>query len=127
VNHGPALGEQPTDAARAQVSQHRSQLDIPFGADKLDTAQAIEPRSELIRNLAGQPEDQPAMVGNPLDRLAQLGPSVAPLAAEHITGEAFTVKPASGGPGSPGRPSSKAACCFASARPVKLTTVAMVE
>jgi hypothetical protein len=37
VNHGAALGEQPTDAARGQVSQHRSQLDIPCGADHLDT------------------------------------------------------------------------------------------
>jgi hypothetical protein len=42
VNHGAALGQQPTDAARGQVSQHRSQLDIPSGADHLDTGQAIE-------------------------------------------------------------------------------------
>jgi len=40
VNHGAALGEQPTDAARGQVSQHRSQLDIPSEADHLDTGQA---------------------------------------------------------------------------------------
>jgi hypothetical protein len=42
VNHGAALGEQPTDTARGQVSQHRSQLDIPSGADHLDTGEAIE-------------------------------------------------------------------------------------
>jgi hypothetical protein len=69
VNHDAALGEQPTDAARGQVSQHRSQLDIPYGADYLDTGATIEPRSEPIRNL-GRAENQPAMVGNPLDRLA---------------------------------------------------------
>lgn len=34
VNHGAALGEQPTDAARGQVSQHRSQLDIPFHVEQ---------------------------------------------------------------------------------------------
>ena len=34
VNHGAALGEQPTDAARGQVSQDRSQLDIPFHVEQ---------------------------------------------------------------------------------------------
>jgi hypothetical protein len=34
----------------------------------------------------------PAMLGDPLDRFAQLRPAVASLAAEHITGEAFTVQ-----------------------------------
>ena len=45
----------------------------------------------------------PAVLGDPLDRLAQLRPAVAPLTAEHITGEAFTVQahqrqPGRGGP-----------------------------
>jgi hypothetical protein len=30
--------------------------------------------------------------GDPLDRFAQLRPAVASLAAEHVTGEAFTVQ-----------------------------------
>src|SRR5262249_53487909 len=34
----------------------------------------------------------PAVLGDPLDRFAQLRPAVASLAAEHITGEAFTVQ-----------------------------------
>jgi hypothetical protein len=43
------------------------------------------------------------VLGDPLDRFAQLRPAVASLAAEHITGEAFTVQahqrqPGSGGP-----------------------------
>jgi hypothetical protein len=34
----------------------------------------------------------PAVFGDPLDRFAQLRPAVASLAAEHVTGEAFTVQ-----------------------------------
>ena len=30
-----------------------------------------------------------AVLGDPLDRFAQLRPAVAPLTAEHVTGEAF--------------------------------------
>jgi hypothetical protein len=45
----------------------------------------------------------PAVLGDPLDRFAQLRPAVTSLAAENITGEAFTVQahqrqPGSGGP-----------------------------
>ncbi len=45
----------------------------------------------------------PAVLGDPLHRFAQLRPAVASLAAEHITGEAFTVQahqrqPGRGGP-----------------------------
>jgi hypothetical protein len=47
---------------RGQVSRHRSQLDIPSGADHLDTGQAIEPRSEPSRN-PGRAEDQPGNAG----------------------------------------------------------------
>jgi hypothetical protein len=44
-----------------------------------------------------------AVLGDPLDRFAQLRPAVASLAAEHVTGEAFTVQahqrqPGRGGP-----------------------------
>jgi len=34
----------------------------------------------------------PAVFGDPLDRFAQLRSAVASLAAEHVTGEAFTVQ-----------------------------------
>ena len=44
-----------------------------------------------------------AVLGDPLDRFAQLRPAVAPLTAEYVTGEAFTVQahqrqPGRGGP-----------------------------
>ena len=53
--------------------------------------------------LLTQVQHVPAVLGDPLDRFAQLRPAVASLAAEHITGEAFTVQahqrqPGRGGP-----------------------------
>ena len=33
-----------------------------------------------------------AVLGDPLDRFAQLRPAVAPLTAEYVTGEAFTMQ-----------------------------------
>jgi len=42
--------------------------------------------------LLAQIQDVPAAFGDPLDRFAQLRSAVAPLAAEHVTGEAFTVQ-----------------------------------
>ena len=42
--------------------------------------------------LLTQIQHVPAVFGDPLDRFAQLRPAVASLAAEHVTGEAFTVQ-----------------------------------
>src|SRR6266704_1340134 len=42
--------------------------------------------------LLAQVQHVPAVFGDPLDRFAQLRPAVASLAAEHVTGEAFTVQ-----------------------------------
>ena len=42
--------------------------------------------------LLTQVQHVPAVFGDPLDRFAQLRPAVASLAAEHVTGEAFTVQ-----------------------------------
>jgi hypothetical protein len=48
VNHGAALGEQPTDAARGQVSQHRSQLDIPAPGGPLPAGPGMAVTAPLI-------------------------------------------------------------------------------
>jgi len=42
--------------------------------------------------LLAQIQHVPAVFSDPLDRFAQLRPAVASLAAEHVTGEAFTVQ-----------------------------------
>jgi hypothetical protein len=53
-------------------------------------------------SLLAQVQHVPAALGDPLDRLAQLRPAVAPLAAEHVPGEAFTVQPHQRQPGGGG-------------------------
>jgi len=37
-------------------------------------------------------EHVPALLGDPLDRFAELRPAVASLATEHVAGEAFTMQ-----------------------------------
>ncbi len=43
--------------------------------------------------LLAQVEQEPALLGDPLDRLAQLRAAVAPLRPEHVAGEALAVRP----------------------------------